>query len=98
MLTGEYNPEVVKNIAFMLRGETSTMLIAGYSFEGKANLALMYSDDLVSHGRNAGKSIRDAAKLISGGGGGQPFFATAGGKDIQGLPAAISLLVETETK
>lgn len=98
MLTGEYNPEVVKNVAFMLRGETSIMLIAGYSFEGKANLALMFSDDLVSHGRNAAKSIRDAAKLISGGGGGQPFFATAGGKEIQGLNAAISLLVETETK
>lgn len=98
MLTGEQNPEVVKNLAFMLRGESNTMLAGGYSFEGKANLALMYTDDLVSHGKNAGKDIREAAKLISGGGGGQPFFATAGGKDISGITAAVAKLIELSTK
>jgi alanyl-tRNA synthetase len=98
MLTGEYHPEVVKNVAFLLRSEKSTMFAAGYKFEGKANLALMYSDDLVSHGCNAGKEIREAAKLISGGGGGQPFFATAGGKDVSGLQAAVTKLVELATK
>ena len=98
VLNGDHNPEVVKNIAFMLRNETSTMFVAGYTYEGKANLALMYSDDLVSRGWNAGKGIRDAAKLISGGGGGQPFFATAGGKESSGLSAAIALLIESTTK
>jgi alanyl-tRNA synthetase len=98
MLTGEYHPEVVKNLAFLLRSEQNTMFAAGFKFEDKANLALMYTDDLVSHGCNAGKDIREAAKLISGGGGGQPFFATAGGKDLAGLQAAVAKLVESATK
>ena len=98
MLSGEYHPEVVKNVAFMLRTEQNTMFAAGFRFEDKANLALMYTDDLVSHGCNAGKDIREAAKLISGGGGGQPFFATAGGKDMAGLQAALAKLVESATK
>jgi alanyl-tRNA synthetase len=98
MLTGEYHPEVVKNLAFLLRSEQNTMFAAGFKFEDKANLALMYTDDLVSHGCNAGKDIREAAKLISGGGGGQPFFATAGGKDLAGLQAAVAKLVESAIK
>lgn len=99
ILKGEHNPEVVKNIAFMLRNEyTSAAFIAGYSHEGKASLALMYTDDLTSHGYNASKDIREAAKFINGGGGGQNFFATAGGKNPDGISDAIEKLIEMVTK
>ena len=97
-LRGEYHPEVVKNVAMMFRTDENTVLIAGFSFEGKANLAVMYTDDLVAHGCNAGKDIREASKLINGGGGGQPFFATAGGKNPEGISAAIAKLIELATK
>ena len=82
----------------MLRKEQNIIFAAGFIYEDKANLALMYTDDLVAHGCNAGKDIREAAKLISGGGGGQPFFATAGGKELSGLQAAVAKLVESATK
>lgn len=97
-LRGEYHPEVVKNVAMMFRSDENTVMIAGFSFEGKANLAVMYTDDLVAHGCNAGKDIREASKLINGGGGGQPFFATAGGKNPEGISAAIAKLIELATK
>ena len=58
---------------------------------------LMYSDDLVAAGKHAGKQIGEAAKLIQGGGGGQPGLATAGGKDIAGLDAAEKKLIELAT-
>ena len=51
-------------------------------------LTLLISDDFVKEGLNAGQIVRQAAKFIKGGGGGQPFFAQAGGKDIDGLSAA----------
>ena len=54
----------------------------------------MISEDLVKAGQNAGKLVREAAKLIQGGGGGQPHFATAGGKNIDGLNAAIEKVLE----
>ncbi|PKP42970.1 MAG: alanine--tRNA ligase [Bacteroidetes bacterium HGW-Bacteroidetes-10] len=97
-LSGEYHPEVVKNLAMLFRSDENTVLIAGYTFEEKANLAVMYTDDLVAHGCNAGKDIREASKLINGGGGGQPFFATAGGKNPEGISAAIGKLIELATK
>jgi alanyl-tRNA synthetase len=71
---------------------------AAYIFEGKPYLALMYSDDLVAHGKNASKEIREAAKSIKGGGGGQPFYATAGGKDVQGIDYAMDKLIELATQ
>ena len=97
-LKGEFHPEIIKNLAFAFKPEENTIFIAGYEFDKKANLALMYSDDLVAHGRNAGKDIREAAKLIEGGGGGQSFFATAGGKNADGISAAIAKLIELATK
>ena len=97
-LKGEFHPEIIKNLAFAFKTEGNTIFIAGYEFDKKANLALMYSDDLVAHGRNAGKDIREAAKLIEGGGGGQSFFATAGGKNADGISAAIAKLIELATK
>jgi len=57
----------------------------------------MYSNDLVAKGKNAGKDIRDAAKLIQGGGGGQPGLATAGGRDASLLKDALDKLIELAT-
>ena len=58
----------------------------------------MYTDNLVSHGYNASKDISQAAKLINGGGGGQAFFATAGGKDVKGIDYAMEKLIEIASK
>ncbi|MDL2223470.1 alanine--tRNA ligase, partial [Bacteroidales bacterium OttesenSCG-928-M11] len=86
-LRGPFIPEIVKNIAFQIRGEyPEKSIFIGASFnDNKPMLTLMISDDLVKKGLNAGKIVREAAKHIKGGGGGQPHFATAGGKDIEGL-------------
>ena len=54
----------------------------------------MISDDLVKDGLNASQIVREAAKLIKGGGGGQPFFAQAGGKDVEGLSNACTRIKE----
>ena len=96
--TGEFVPEVVKRVATSLRPEVSnTVLAIGCISENNPNLALMLSDDLVAQGLHAGNIIREAAKLIQGGGGGQPFFATAAGKQIDGLSQAISFMIEKAT-
>ena len=58
----------------------------------------MYSADLVKAGHNAGADIREAAKLILGGGGGQPGLATAGGKKVEGLQEALAKMIELATK
>jgi len=58
----------------------------------------MYSADLVADGHNAAADIKEAAKLIQGGGGGQPFLATAGGRDVSGLEAALEKMVGTITR
>ena len=98
-LKGTFIAEVVKNAAFMAKQEcTNTVMIAATQYEGKPTLTLMYSDDLVAKGANAGKDIREAAKLINGGGGGQPGLATAGGKNVDGLEAAFDKLIEAATK
>lgn len=97
-IRGGYNPEVIKDIAFMLKNETTnSAFIGATSFNGKPTLTLMYTEDLVESGMNAGKDIREAAKFIQGGGGGQSFFATAGGKNKDGLSDAYSKLVELAT-
>ncbi len=99
ILTGEFSSDVVKNTAFMLRNEIrNAAFIAGYTDGGKPSLTLLYSDDLVSHGFNASKDIREAARFIEGGGGGQNFFATAGGKDNAGIKLAVDKLIELATK
>ena len=88
--------ESVKNIAFQLRAENSenTFIAIGSKENEKPMLTVAISDDLVANGLNAGKLVREAAKLIQGGGGGQAHFATAGGKNADGLIAAIDKLVE----
>ena len=95
-LSGIRLPDVVKNVAFTIRKTSpeSTVFIGATTNENKPLLTIMISDDLVKEGLNASKTIREAAKLIKGGGGGQPFFAQAGGKDIDGLSAANDKILE----
>ncbi|MCR4823854.1 MAG: alanine--tRNA ligase [Bacteroidales bacterium] len=95
----DIDPTMVRNAALILQKELkATAVVAAYRHDGKPQLVLMYSDDLVAAGRNAGKDIRDAAKFIQGGGGGQPGLATAGGKNIDGLRQALDALIETATR
>jgi len=69
--------------------------VVGSTFDGKPMLNVMISDDLVKdQGLNAGQLVREAAKLMQGGGGGQPHFASAGGKNPDGLSAAVDKVVE----
>ena len=96
-LRGVFLPEVVKNVAFAIRKnspEATLFVAATKSPEGKPLLTVAMSDDLAKGGHNAGAMVREAAKLIKGGGGGQPFFAQAGGKDPEGLTAAFDKLME----
>ena len=88
--------EAIKNIAFQLRGEITENLffVAGTVDAQKPLLTVMLSDNLVAGGLNAGKLVKDAAKLIQGGGGGQAHFATAGGKNADGLHAAVDKVIE----
>ncbi|MBP5514220.1 MAG: alanine--tRNA ligase [Bacteroidaceae bacterium] len=91
-------PEYVKDIAFQLRAEVDNALVViGSLNEGKPMLTAAASDSIVQQGVNVGKNIREAAQLIQGGGGGQPHFATAGGKNPEGLISAVSKLVELLT-
>ena len=98
-LKGTFGADLVKNIAFLAKQECSgTVMVAATEHEGKPTLTLMYTDDLVAKGANAGKDIREAAKFIMGGGGGQPGLATAGGKNTAGLDEAYNKLIEIATK
>ena len=89
-------PEAVKDMAFQLRNESENALVVlGSVFEGKPMLTVAASDKLTKEsGVNVGKIIREAAKLIQGGGGGQPHFATAGGKNVDGLSIAMDKFIE----
>ena len=69
--------------------------VLGSVHESRPQLSIMLSDDMVKeHDLNAGKVIREAAKLIKGGGGGQPHYAQAGGKDADGISAAVEKVIE----
>ena len=88
------DPARLKNAAFMLQKEAENLaVVAAYETEGKPQLLVMYSADLVAKGHNASNDVRAAAKAILGGGGGQPGLATAGGKNVQGLDDAIEILL-----
>jgi len=82
----------IKDLLFQIRGEQkNTVAIIGAIINGKPNLSIMISDDLVNNnGLNAGKTIREAARKMQGGGGGQAFFATAGGKNPDGINDAMN--------
>ena len=85
-----------KDIAFQLRAQypENLLVVIGCAAEGKPNLTVAFSDDLTSEGKNAGKIVREAGKLIQGGGGGQAHFATAGGKNPEGLKDAVEKVIE----
>ena len=88
------DPTRLKNAAFMLQKEAENLaVVAAYETEGKPQLLVMYSADLVAKGHNASNDVRAAAKAILGGGGGQPGIATAGGKNVQGLSEALEILL-----
>ena len=90
-------PDLAKDLVFKVAAaEPGHLLcVVGSVYEGRPTLSVMISKDLIAdHGLNAGQMVREAAKLIQGGGGGQPHFATAGGKNPDGLSAAVDKVVE----
>ncbi len=89
-------PEVIKDIAFQIKGQfpENMVFVGASSTNGKPTLTVMLSDDLVAEGLHAGNIVREAAKHIQGGGGGQPHFATAGGKNADGLNAAVDFILK----
>ncbi|MBO7470598.1 MAG: alanine--tRNA ligase [Bacteroidaceae bacterium] len=90
--------EYVKDIAFQLRAEVeNSIVVIGSVAGGKPLLTAAASDSAVAAGVNVGKNIREAAQLMQGGGGGQPHFATAGGKNADGIHAAVEKLIELLT-
>ena len=93
---GKANADAMKNVAFQIKAETtdSFVFVAGIIDDNKCTLMLMLSDDLVKEGLHAGKIVKEAAKHIQGGGGGQPHFATAGGKNMEGPSIAVGAVKE----
>ena len=82
--------DFIKDLAYNLRARKSNLImVVGSAAAGKATLTIMLGDDVVAKGVDAGAVVREAAKAIQGGGGGQKFFATAGGKNPDGLAEAI---------
>jgi len=92
---GTATADTIKNIAFQLRAENPNAMafVAGSIDADKPLITIALSDDLVAKGLNAGNLVREAAKLIQGGGGGQAHFATAGGKNVSGLSNAVKEVV-----
>lgn len=93
---GTLNADQVKTLAFQIRNVQAEKLffVAGCVADGKPSLTVLLSDDLVAGGLNAVNIAREAAKEIQGGGGGQPFFASAGGKNAAGIEKAIAKALE----
>ncbi|MGE0018352.1 MAG: alanine--tRNA ligase [Draconibacterium sp.] len=85
------NAAMVKDLAYQLKGEVENLfLVVGAVIDGKPLLTVMISENIVAEkGLDAGKIVREAGREIQGGGGGQPFYATAGGKNAEGLQAAV---------
>ncbi len=98
--TGKMPADIVKDIAFALRGEVSGNMVfaAATIANGKPMLTLMISDSLVAQGLDAGRIVKEAARAIQGGGGGQKHFATAGGKNADGLSVALDKMIELSVK
>jgi alanyl-tRNA synthetase len=90
------SPDVIKDIAFQIKGQfpENMMFVGATAANGKPNLTVMLTDDLVAKGMHAGNIVREAAKLIQGGGGGQPHFATAGGKNAERLNEAVESIIK----
>jgi len=87
--------DVVKDVAFAVRARRRNIVfVVGSVVNSKPTITVALGDDIVARGVNAGAIVREAARAIRGGGGGQAFFATAGGKDAEGLQQAIDRVVE----
>ncbi|MBE6328605.1 MAG: alanine--tRNA ligase [Bacteroidales bacterium] len=96
VIKGEFSADMVKSVAFQIKNVSSeplAVLGATYSQDKKPSLTVLLSEELVEKGMNATQIVRDAAKEIQGGGGGQPFFAQAGGKKFDGLNSALDKLM-----
>ena len=96
-LKGVRLPDVVKNVAFAVRArstEPTAFIAATVDPANKPLLTVMLTDELVKDGKNASAIVREAAKAIKGGGGGQPGFAQAGGKDKEGLEIAFNTMLQ----
>jgi len=93
---GSGSSEIIKDVAFQIRGEVKGkfLFVAGVDEGAKCQLQVMISDELVAEGLDASKLIKSGAQFIKGGGGGQPHYATAGGKDVNGLADAVNAIVE----
>ncbi|MFI3319693.1 MAG: alanine--tRNA ligase [Rikenellaceae bacterium] len=88
-------PDFHKELAHNLRGKKKNLVfVVGSTFGDKPALTIALGDDVVAKGVKAGEVIREAAKMIQGGGGGQPFFASAGGKNLEGLQGAVTKAME----
>ena len=96
-LQGAQEPEMIRGVMPLLRGKFTDVkfaVVAATEWQGKPTIAVFLSQPLVDEGKNAGAMIKSAAKHIQGGGGGQPWFATAGGRDVTGLNAAMEELLK----
>ena len=95
-IVGPYDSEIVKSLALSIKSDKQPRVafVAATHNNDKPMITISLSDDLVKDGKNAGQIIREAAKLIQGGGGGQPGFAQAGGKNVGGLDDAFKKIIE----
>ena len=95
---GEISVDAIKDVAFQIKGEAQkdgkVFFVGGVKDGNKCALMVAMSEPLVADGLNAGKLVKDAAKFIQGGGGGQPHFATAGGKNPDGISDAVDAVLE----
>lgn len=95
----DMDPGIFREAVLHLQKEAKNMVVAAaFEHGGKPQLTLMYSNDLVARGKNAGTDIRQAAKCIQGGGGGQPGLATAGGRNSAGLRDALEAMIKAATE
>ena len=95
-IEGEEDPDMIRGVMPQLRGKFTDVpfaVVAATRWQEKPTIAVFLSQPLVDAGLNAGQMIKSAARNIQGGGGGQPWFATAGGRDVNGLKAAMEELV-----
>ena len=102
IVKGDFGVDVIKDIAFQVKGEVQAdeklLFVAGLKNGDKCTLMVALSDALAKEGFSAGQLVKDSAKLIQGGGGGQPTFATAGGKNPEGIDAAVDAVIDSVIK
>ncbi len=95
-LDGEHDPNIIRGVMPLLKGHFTDVrfaVVGATEWQGKPTIALFLSQPMVDAGFNAGNIIKAAAKHIQGGGGGQPWMATAGGRNTQGLADAMEEII-----